>query len=380
MSNHYLTKRDSTIIGGITILLMIWHHLFGLPTGWYVNPFQLNFYPYAFLTEIIAKFGNICIDIFAFISGYALWCNPNSYSSSSKRFKRLFKFLLGYWIICLFFFTIGMLYDAELPSFRLFLYNCFGLKTNLGKIVNVPFAWYVTYYIIFILACPVLIKAYSRNSLFTDICILFVTTIVATVFRLIPDSESVFVGIAHSLYPIISTSIGVLFAKYYVFENVSKRIVSKTPVCIIIIASTCLMLIRFYFQKNDVSSVLLIGGGNTLISCILILSLCEISHRMKINVESKTGAFIWFFGQNSMVLWFLHGIFFSGMYPLQSEIYSLRDPILIFFTVITILAPLAWILNKFIAFIWLCIENSIKTVKMNFFCDSKGHDANNRIN
>ena len=62
----FLTREESQEIKGIAILLMLFHHLFAfsdrIPNGLHYSNF----------TVTLAKFGNVCVPIFLFISGYGL--------------------------------------------------------------------------------------------------------------------------------------------------------------------------------------------------------------------------------------------------------------------------------------------------------------------
>lgn len=75
-----ITKRDSTIIKGFAILLMIVHHIW--------NPIFIkgisnisDTTPTYWLLDIISSYCKICVSIFAFLSGCAFWEVKNKFIS-----------------------------------------------------------------------------------------------------------------------------------------------------------------------------------------------------------------------------------------------------------------------------------------------------------
>jgi len=65
---HELTKKQSTMIQGIAILLMVYHHFF-------LSPSTVPGITYGNeeLTQRIAWFGKLCVGLFCFISGYGMY-------------------------------------------------------------------------------------------------------------------------------------------------------------------------------------------------------------------------------------------------------------------------------------------------------------------
>lgn len=92
-----LTKDKSDILKGIAAILMLAHHLFGFP-GWVI---EANSYTGIINTnlraeEIIGSFGNICVGMFAFLSGYAIYMKRDSYGRTKERVKKIVKVLFIY--------------------------------------------------------------------------------------------------------------------------------------------------------------------------------------------------------------------------------------------------------------------------------------------
>lgn len=83
----FFGKEESLMLGGIAVLLMIWHHLFNEP-AWYSE--GVCWKPMLgeagrCSTAALAVFGNICVQVFALMSGYALYANPKAYGTWKSR-------------------------------------------------------------------------------------------------------------------------------------------------------------------------------------------------------------------------------------------------------------------------------------------------------
>lgn len=91
-----LTKRDSKVLKGVAILSLLMLHLFCRKEN---LPYQPLFYigktP---LIYYFGLFGDICVPIFCFVSGYAHWLAAEG-SLHLKRLKTIFQFCTNLWII-----------------------------------------------------------------------------------------------------------------------------------------------------------------------------------------------------------------------------------------------------------------------------------------
>ncbi|MBE6678614.1 MAG: acyltransferase [Ruminococcaceae bacterium] len=159
-----LTKQDSKEAKGIAIIGMVMLHLFC----------RLNNFPYTPLiwlgnTPLVyyfGLFGDICVPTYCFLSGYAqhLLFQTEGKAYYKKRFLRILKFLVNFWIVCCVFALLGLFFDnsGTIPtSFSVFLGNFFlyGLSYNGAW-------WFVVTYIILVLVAPYAIRAVNNlNSI-----------------------------------------------------------------------------------------------------------------------------------------------------------------------------------------------------------------------
>lgn len=159
----------ATILKGIAIIMMLWHHLFFREDV--VQTHQVNFAPFSqFNMVYIAKCFKICVPIFVFISGYGLWL---SYRKSNKKgivwvCDRIVKLLSNFWIIYIFSFIFTYFID-ERPRKVYFSENVYQGMLNILFDMNGVAAlfgteslltewWYLSAAIIFIVCIPFIAK------------------------------------------------------------------------------------------------------------------------------------------------------------------------------------------------------------------------------
>ena len=106
-----IDKKQSKMLQGLAILLMVYHHLFGKRV---VSSFSLlNTLFNADVEYRIAVFCKICVAIYAFVSGYGIYksISQNQYKNNKERFvsncsyclKHVISFMKKYWIcFCIF--------------------------------------------------------------------------------------------------------------------------------------------------------------------------------------------------------------------------------------------------------------------------------------
>ena len=105
-----LSLKDTNILKGIALLLLLLHHLFFIQNGLYDD---IHLYENHFLVNELGKFGKLCVAIFVFLSGYGLTIQTNKNHEFELRefYKRRFtKLYLNYWLIWIIFVPIGILF------------------------------------------------------------------------------------------------------------------------------------------------------------------------------------------------------------------------------------------------------------------------------
>ena len=124
-----ITKRDSKMLKGVAILAMLMLHLFcrrdNLP---YTPLLWIGDTP---LIYYFGLFGDICVAIYCFVSGYAHYMQ-SSKTELRHRWKRLLRFLIPFWVIAAVFSVIGIFTgNPAIPaSVKEFLLNCLTIKNS----------------------------------------------------------------------------------------------------------------------------------------------------------------------------------------------------------------------------------------------------------
>lgn len=354
-SKSFFGKEQSIILGGIAILLMIWHHLFNSPS-WYSDDVFVNLPELKFLRGFIlvpAASGDICVQIFAIISGYALLINPKTYGNWNNRGLKLFKFLGAYWSVFALFILIGWFNNDALPSWNQFIHNLVGLKTGPSQVgVNVPFAWYVAFYIQFVILAPFLLWMFREKNIKNDsMGIMFLCIMVYFLPKL--PYNGIFKSFFDNIAPVLSVGLGILAAKYKIFDKIHLNILSKFPSILIYIG-----IIIVLYAKYKISKINPMGGYNwaffsticfSILAFMLVIFLLELINRLKNKIVRNI---LIVFGTLSMYLWFLHGIFFTGKNFMQKELYASHEPVIIFILCLLVCTPIAYIIHKSYTFFW----------------------------
>lgn len=143
-----ITKRDSKMLKGVAILSMLMLHLFcrkeNLP---YTPLLWIGSTP---LIYYFGLFGDICVAMYCFVSGYAHYLQASK-TELQQRWKRLLRFMIPFWIIAVVFSLVGLLTaNVAIPgSIKEFLLNCLTVKNSYNGAW-----WYANTYILLVALQP----------------------------------------------------------------------------------------------------------------------------------------------------------------------------------------------------------------------------------
>lgn len=347
----------SITISGVAVLMMIFIHLFSYH-DWLrsdVNWHSIFGIYGNYAVKAFCNFGGICVYMFAFMNGYSLIVSKRSYKSYSVRLKRLFYFLFTYWTIFVLFLLLGYAMNDEMPDIKNLLYNMVGINTGMNHSwVHIPFAWYVAFYIQFICIVPLLNRWSEKRNVTIDVSVLISSVIVVYFIRNLKNY--VFIElIGPTVFPIISLCIGVIFAKWDIFQNLHHRfstilsgyILPFAAFGIVIIYN---MIINSHSNGGQMWSFFLM----VLKTCITPLFMFVLIELFHIIYKTYITTALYHIGSVSLYLWFLHGIFFIGNKILQPYLYFFKYPLLIFMICMLSLMPIALVLkytnNKMLTF------------------------------
>lgn len=155
----FISQKESVMLQGFAVSLMVWHHLFGFPDRVSV-PYVLTFDAFFHIETLASYFGRICIAVFAFCSGYGMEKKSNYAGNLGFRgllenykstVKHLCKFFLRFWLVFITFVPFGLVtnrYPVRIETI---------IKSFLGQSYSYNAEWwYIGHYIKFMLLFPVI--------------------------------------------------------------------------------------------------------------------------------------------------------------------------------------------------------------------------------
>lgn len=182
---------------GAAILLMMAHHLFGLPSLIEPPNSYVPLIPGVPFEYWIGRFGKICVSIFLLLSGYGFAMRLASGGTPDWRyfFGKAWRFLLAYWPYFLLAYGVGLFFFQErMANGNLrFPEDVWGFVLNALTIKNsMAFEWWFaeTYLLLVLLTRPLLIASRWPLLLLAGSLIGFVAGAALDVMRLDPTDIS----------------------------------------------------------------------------------------------------------------------------------------------------------------------------------------------
>lgn len=197
----FLTRKESKIMKGIAVLLMMIHHLWGFPNR--IAGGSLNYIITLFgkpLILSVGSFGKICVSFFFFLGGYGVY-----HSFCGKRFKPISKLkglYIAYWKVFVIFVPIGYLLCSNQPAYceNVSIYsrfakfswnNCIANFLGLSSSINGEW-WFLLSYVIALFTFPIVRSIAERFSLKINLMLLIIGSVLITnVFPTIGKIESI---------------------------------------------------------------------------------------------------------------------------------------------------------------------------------------------
>lgn len=309
-----LLKSESVQLKGVAIMTMVFLHLFNRAENvdLCINSVYLFNIP---LTSQLAKFAEICVPLYLFLSGYGLYIlylKNNNISPS----RRIFKLYLNFWTVFIIFIPLGcFLKPDQYPG-------------NLLNIVENVTAWRTSYnwewwfifpYIILLSFANVLFKCirqYGFWSIVVSSSMIYVVSYLCISFyeSYLLENYLIFI-ILESFEMVCSFVWGALFVKYDIFGKIERTFNFKsnyaTVIGILIIIG--LILVR---------SIIPIHAARILFMIAFVCSYMLLKRNTMINV------FLMNIGEKSTAIWLIHTFF--CYYFFHDFIYGFKYPIVIF--------------------------------------------------
>lgn len=171
------TLKDSKVIKGIAIMLMIFHHLFWMTS--FTKGYSISFFPLTVgRIAQIAAFSKICVSLFVFISGFGLL---HSYKGLKKKNNflliRFFKLIPTFIIITLISYILFFIFEPDFIKTSFFnndiysgifyiLFDILGLSTILKTPTICGEWWYIGATFIFAFLVPIIYNLSKKYGWF----------------------------------------------------------------------------------------------------------------------------------------------------------------------------------------------------------------------
>lgn len=315
--DHFeFTKAHTQIAKGLAITLMMIHHLFRFPDRiqnmTYISILPLGKLRFEYL---LGDFGNICIAMFLFLSGYGLYISTIKKENFSLKdsWGKIIKFLISYWVVFIIFVPIGLIWFSDSARYHFNIISFMANFFTLSSYYNSEW-WFVRLYIELLLLFP-LIKRILKRGIIASIATIFSFYIVAIIMELIPvilpklaflKTSFIYGDIRNILFWQMTFCSGYIIAKFKIFNGINIWMAEKKldtgafyiAVILIIIG----VRIGCYYAFE------IIGKGNpTYVDFILAPIFTIISTNFIYKTKSKKVFSV--LGEHSMNMWLTHTFF-----------------------------------------------------------------------
>lgn len=342
---EFISKQEATLLSGVAVALMVFHHLFGFPERVFSSYVMLFDNWYIHLETMISYFGRICVSIFAFCSGYGMTkrvlFDVNSRSNIRNLYRsvvrQLKKFYVKYWIVFIIFIPIGFFRGRYNFQTGELIKNFLGISST----YNGEW-WYVAHYVGFLLIFPLLflfndyVLSHKKNGakllgIFL-LGIIFLTTISY-------NWLSVFL----SFYE------GMVFVNLGIFERVYGKIQKSGIIgvfctCLVFVGTIWIRVVKIGDSKYDYIF------APILIFCIVLW----FKSRFFINYIKSILLVV---GKYSTYIWLTHTFF--AYYYFQPLIYVMRYSIIIFIWCMVISLAVGFICDKIDCGLEKCVFSKV---------------------
>lgn len=309
-----LSKSESLQLKGSAILIMVLLHLFNRPD--YVDKCTVivNFMGEPLVSQL-AKFVEICVPLYLFISGYGLFIQFQK-SHSIFPIKRILKLYFIFWTCFIVFVPLGcFLVPEQYPGdLDIFIENFTAWKTS----YNWEW-WFIFPYILLLLVSNILFKYIIRWNFFTSIllsCVVYIVSyLVISLYKPLLLEYFALFNIFEFLRMICSFMWGALFAKYDLFAKM-KTLVKLDTLC------TNVLMFFILIIAFIIRTIVPIHAASVFF--MVIFACCFYLIKKNPNTEN----FFMLMGRHSTNIWLVHTFF--CYYYFHDFIYGLKYPVLIY--------------------------------------------------
>ncbi|PHA03090.1 acyltransferase [Bacillus pseudomycoides] len=331
-----ISKNDTKMLKGVAILFMLLLHLFCRKevNGLYETFLIVNGVP---LVYYIGLFGDACVPIYCFVSGYGLFMvyNKEQTSNVMKNFTRIFKLLTNFWIVLVLFVAIGF-FAGKAESFQggiaEFFLNFFVLSNSYNGAW-----WFLQTYIILVFLAPFLTKLVRKHnslSLLIIFGVIYLASYIQRIKHVFDFGDYIVLNAFVNAMVLVGTSllpfiVGSIFAKEKIYSKLYNKfhgVSYKNTLCAIGIVM--LVIIHSFYESMIIAPF-------TAITFICFFNLMN-----KSRLIQKIFTFL---GNHSTNIWLTHMFFYMSIFP--EFTFAPRYPILIFGWLVVLCLGSSYVIN-----------------------------------
>jgi len=318
-----ITKEQSKILQGLSILMMLYHHLFSTPEALGTSYYSILNIGGINIELKMAWFFKICVGIYAFVSGYGL-CKTLVVNNEKNKesfwghllsdyvivLKKLFSFMISYWIVFAIFVPIGFVFYDKAFDFSEFILNMFGFRSTYNGAW-----WYVLQYMKMLMLLPVVngIFVFVKKKKYVFAQCGFYLILLITFLTLYFVNKNIVFDIIEFFQPsfLLCFLMGYFIARFRIYEICYKLMPEKILYSVGVLGFLLVIIARVKMAK-DASSA---GLDFVFVPVFVYGFLCIM---LLLNTISKI---LVFFGRYSTFIWLTH-VFFYDHYAKKVVMFS----------------------------------------------------------
>lgn len=325
-----LSKNDTKMLQGLSVLAMIWLHLFCKDYTGLFTPIIFAGGGYA-LSFYIAQLCDFCVFGFAFCSGYAHTVQYEETGYYRKRLKGLLSVLVSYWIVLITFSIVSVIAgqaDFMPGSSKKFIMNFLTLDNSYNGAW-----WYMFAYAVLVIISPLLLKCVKKFNPIIVLSLGFLIYCAAYYIRFkLGYSNRILGKLGPFGMTLFEYLLGAECCKLKVFSKIHKIWIKlpKAARCILAI----LMIIAMLYVRTLIVPTLFVAP----ITGFAIIALFHFWEKPKfVNKIFLT------VGKHSTNLWLTHMFFYSVLFV--NLVYIAKYPLLIFAFMLAITLSVSFVLQ-----------------------------------
>ncbi|WP_312887253.1 acyltransferase family protein [Clostridium lacusfryxellense] len=321
-NNLEFTKSHTQLAKGVAIVLMMIRHLFAFPERIqnvsYISMISFgNFglYQNWSLEFFLGDFGNICVAMYLFLSGYGLCISSlrKDKFTIKDSIKKMMKFLINYWVVFIIFVPIGLIWFRGNTGYHLSIVEFMANFFTLSSSYNMEW-WFVRLYIELLLLFPFIksiLKGSVISSVATSLGVYFLSIVVEVIVIKTPQMSFLktnffYKDVMEILFWQMTFCTGFIIAKFNLFNYINEKLTSKRLDKNSIYALTIIAIIVVRIEFSSICKI--IGKGNaTYIDFILVPTFILVCTNLIQRFKSKNVFLV--LGKHSTNIWLTHTFF-----------------------------------------------------------------------